>query len=289
MMPKRADGEGQPESPGADRNLGVAVASGLALGVIVLVCFSLGNVAALVVCTLVVLLAAAEAFAALRRGGYQPATLLGLLAVVFLMVASYNRGLEAVPLLVVLVVVFTMIWYLAGVEKVHEPVSSIAATLFVFCWVGVFGSYSALLLNPTLFPDRHGIAFLLGAIIAVVAYDVGALAVGRWVGRRPLAPQISPNKTWEGVIGGGVAAIVVSIVVVHAISPWTVGKAAALGIVVAVVAPFGDLCESMFKRHLKLKDVGRLLPGHGGVLDRVDGLLFVVPATYYLVKALHLG
>ena len=79
------------------------------------------------------------------------------------------------------------------------------------------------------------------------------------------------------------------VVVVHFIHPWTVGKAACLGLVVVVVCPLGDLSESLIKRHLGLKDMGRILPGHGGILDRVDGILFVLPATYYLVRAFHLG
>jgi phosphatidate cytidylyltransferase len=140
-----------------------------------------------------------------------------------------------------------------------------------------------------MFPHREGIAFLLGAIIATVANDVGALVIGGWLGRHLLAPTVSPNKTWEGLIGGAVVSIVVSAAVVGAIHPWTPSHAALLGLVVAVVAPIGDLCESLFKRDLRLKDMGTLLPGHGGVLDRVDALLFVLPATYYLVRALNIG
>lgn len=270
------------------RNVPLAIASGVIIGLATLIVFALGNVASLIWVTILLAVAAAEGFAAFRRAGYRPATLLGLVAVVALMVATYNKGAQAVPLVLVLLLAFSLLWYMAGVERA-EPVRNSAVTLLVFIWVGVFGSYAALLLNPSLFPDRHGIAFLVGAIITSVAYDVGALAVGAWIGRRPLAPGVSPHKTWEGLIGGSVAAIVVAVVVVHAISPWTVGKALALGVVVAVVAPLGDLCESLIKRGLGLKDMGRALPGHGGLLDRFDGLLFVLPATYYLVKAVHLG
>jgi phosphatidate cytidylyltransferase len=254
----------------------------------VLIAFKVGPPAALGLVTAVVTLAAAEAYAAFRQEGYHPVTLLGLVATVSVMVATYNKGEAALPLVIILLFAFSLVWYLAGVER-NDAVRGTATTMFVFCWVGAFGSYAALLLSPNLFPDRHGIAFMWGAIIAAVAYDVGALAIGAWIGRHPLAPSVSPNKTWEGFFGGALTCIVVTVVVVHLIHPWTVGKAAALGLTVSIVSPVGDLCESLVKRQLGRKDMGRLLPGHGGLLDRVDGLLFVLPATFYLVKALHLG
>jgi CDP-diglyceride synthetase len=273
----------------AGRDMRVAVGSGVLLGVVALACFAAGNVATMVIVTLVVLLATAEAFAAFRRSHYHPATLLGLVAVLSLMIETYNKGVAALPLVLVLLVAGCFIWYLARVEPAADPVAGLISTVFIFCWVGAFGSFAALLLNPTLFPDRHGIAFILAAVIVTVADDVASLLVGSAMGRHPLAPSISPNKSWEGLIGGAVAAILVSVVVVHFIHPWTVSKALLYGVVVAVVAPLGDLSQSMIKRHLGIKDMGRLLPGHGGILDRVDGLLFVIPATYFVVKALHLG
>jgi len=270
------------------RNLPVAIVSGLALGVVTLICFKLGTVASMVIVTLVVTLAAVEAYAAFRKAGQHPATLLGLVATVGLLVATYDKGQQALPLIAVLLFAATVVWHLAHVEPGADPLRSLLSTVLVFSWVGVFGSFAALLLDPTLFPNRHGIAFLLGAVITAVAYDVGALAVGSRLARHPLT-SVSPHKSWEGAIGGALAAVVVGAVVVHLIHPWTLGSAIALGAVVAVVSPIGDLAESLVKRHLNLKDMSRILPGHGGILDRVDGLLFVLPATYYLVKAFRLG
>ena len=271
------------------RDMRVAIGSGILLGVVGLICFAAGTVATLAITTVIVLLATAEGYAAFRRAQYHPATLLGLVAVLSLMIETYNKGVAALPLVLVLLVAGSFIWYLARVEPAADPASGMLSTVFIFVWVGAFGSFAALLLNPTLFPDRHGIAFILAAVIVTVADDVGSLLVGSAMGRHQLAPSISPNKSWEGLIGGAIAAVLVSVIVVHFIHPWTVGKALVYGVVVAVVAPLGDLSQSMIKRHLGIKDMGRLLPGHGGILDRVDGLLFVVPATYFVVKALHLG
>ncbi len=267
----------------------MAIGVGVVLFLLVLVLFHLGTIFAMVAVTVAVTLGAAEAYAAFRRGGYHPATLLGLVATISVLLATYNKGQAALPLVLVLLVAFTFVWYMAGVEREPDVVRGVGATLLVFCWISVFGSFAALLLDPTLFPHRHGIAFLLGAIVAAAAYDIGALAVGARLGSHPLAASISPNKTWEGFFGGAVASVAVSLVVLHFVHPWSVKAAAALGVTVAIVSPIGDLIESYVKRHLGLKDMGRILPGHGGILDRIDGLLLVLPATYYLVKAFHLG
>jgi phosphatidate cytidylyltransferase len=258
------------------------------VAVIALLAFKLGTVTSLVLCLIVVTFAAGECFGVLRRAGYHPATLLGLVGTISLMVGAYDKGIAAVPLVLVLITAFTLIWYLFGIEH-GSPEAGTAATLLTVGWVSLLGAYAGLLLSPSMFPHRHGIAFLLGAIIATVANDVGALVIGGGMGRHPLAPTISPNKTWEGLFGGAAFSILASVVVVGQIHPWTPSNAAVLGVVVAVVAPIGDLSESLLKRDLRLKDMGTLLPGHGGVLDRVDALLFVLPATYYLVRALNIG
>ena len=271
------------------RDMRVAIGTGVLFGAVALACFAIGTVATLVLATVLVVLATAEGYAAFRRAHHSPATLLGLIAVLSLMIETYNKGVAALPLILVLLVAGSFVWYLARVEPAADPVSGLLSTTFVFVWIGAFGSFAALLLNPNLFPDRHGIAFVLAAAIVTVTDDVVSLLVGSAMGRHQLAPSISPNKSWEGLIGGGLAAILMAVVVVHFIHPWTVGKALVFGIVVAIVAPLGDLSQSMIKRHLGLKDMGRVLPGHGGVLDRFDGFLFVLPATYFVVKAFHLG
>ena len=286
--PPVPEGRVRRERESGGGSTGVRVGTGVAVAIVALLAFKLGTVTSLVLCVVVVTCAAGEAFAVLRGAGWRPATLLGLVGTISLTVGAYDKGVDAIPLILVLITAFTLLWYLFGVER-GSAVAGTASTLLVVGWVSLLGSFAGLLLDPTVFPDRHGIAFLLGAIIATVANDVGALVVGRWIGSRQLAPNVSPNKTWEGLAGGALASILVSTVAVGAIHPWTPANAALLGVVVAVVAPLGDLCESLLKRDLRLKDMGTVLPGHGGVLDRVDALIFVLPATYYLVRALNIG
>ncbi len=271
------------------RNMPVAIVSGVVLAIVALVAFKLGTVATMVLVCLVLVLAAGEAFSAFRRAHYHPAVLLGLLATLVLAIETYNKGVAAFPLTMVVLVAASFLWFIFGVEAEADPVAGMSSTVFVFVWIAGFGSFAALLLCPDLFPNRTGIAFLLGAIIVTVFCDVGSLLAGSQFGRRPMAPEISPNKSWEGFIGGAVLAVLSAVVIVQFIHPWTFKSAACLGVVVAVVAPLGDLCESLLKRNLGMKDMSNMLPGHGGLLDRLDGLLFVLPATYFLVRAFNLG
>ncbi len=253
-----------------------------------LLCFFAGPPAVLAMVAVSATLATAELFNSLRLGGYQPATLVALVAVPAVIVAAYFRGPSAIVTGLVIYVASAMVWYLAGITR-RSPVANLSVTVFGFVWIGVFGAFVGLLLDPSIFPHRHGIAFLIGAMIAVVGYDVGGYAVGSLFGRHRLAPGVSPNKTWEGLIGGCVVAIAASVGITSQIHPWRVDTALVLGLIVAAVAPFGDLLESMIKRDLGVKDMGSLLPGHGGMLDRIDALLLVLPATYYFVRLAHIG
>ena len=276
--------EGMPpeDEGGGELRQRVLTAAVLAAGALIV--FALGPGPAVVLVTAVVAVCAGELFDSLRRGGYQPATLLGLVASVSMVAAAYWKGEAALPLVLGLTVVFTLLWYLVGVTRV-APTMNLSVTVFGVAYVGLLGSFAALILT---FPN--GIGVLIGVVLAVAAADAGALFVGRRFGQRLLAPDISPNKTVEGVVGGGLVAVVVSWLVLGVIGlhPWEAGTAVALGLVVAVAAPLGDLCQSMLKRDLELKDMGTVLPGHGGLIDRFDALLFVLPSAYYLCRLLEI-
>ena len=162
---------------------------------------------------------------------------------------------------------------------------NVGVTLLGVLWVGLFGSFAALMLAlpPTAGLEDPGTGILLAAIFGTVGYDVGGLFIGKNAGRQPLS-NASPNKTVEGLIGGCVVAVVVVAVgSVPGFGPIdTFSEGLLVGLAVAVSAPLGDLCQSLVKRDLGVKDMGALLPGHGGLLDRFDSLLFVLPTVYLL-------
>jgi len=129
-----------------------------------------------------------------------------------------------------------------------------------------------------------GRSWLLFAVLVTFATDTGAFLVGRTLGRHPMAPLISPNKTWEGSLGGFAsavaAALLLGLVFDLQIAPW---QQALIGGVVGIVSQWGDLIESKLKRIADVKDAGSIIPGHGGLLDRLDSMLLALPAVYYLL------
>ncbi len=273
---------------GSGRDLPMAVVVGVGLAALILAAMSVGPVAALIVVTIALGLAAVEFYNAVRVAGHQPAVLLGLTAVVTMPLAVYWRGEAAMTLVIVLSVVFGALWYLMGVST-DGVMRGLGSTMLGIVHIGLLGSFAALMLSI----DTHGTGLLTAAILLTVAYDVGGLAVGRTIGRTPLSTA-SPNKTVEGLLGGMGAAVgaAVLMAVLEQPAPFALsdsgggfGDMLLLGIAVAVAAPIGDLAESLMKRDLGVKDMGSILPGHGGLLDRFDGLLFVLPTTWYVANA----
>jgi len=229
----------------------------------------------------VIVLAGVEFFSAVRRGGHRPATLLGLAAVAAYPLAVYWRGEPAMPLVLFLTIVFTLMWYLLGVGGNARPLPNTGITVLGVAWVGLFGSFAALLLTIPV----EGVSIFLVTVVAGVLYDVGGFVIGRQFGRSPLS-SVSPNKTIEGLLGGMVVAVVATLIVARFFGPFSLGESLVFGIALAIAAPLGDLAESLLKRDLGVKDMGTLLPGHGGLLDRFDSMLFVLPTAYYMVRVL---
>jgi phosphatidate cytidylyltransferase len=264
-------------------DLAARMITGAILAAVALLAFVIGRAGTAVLVTVIVAAAAFELFEGFRRAGFQPATLLGLLGSLSLVGIAYNHGERAFPLVTAVVVGFTLFWYLAKV--VHaRPMVNAAVTIFGYAYVGILGGFAGLLL---VFPD--GVGMIIGLVLCAVSYDVAGYFVGSRMGHRPLLPDVSPNKTVEGLLGGMAASVLMGAIVgvILSLHPWnSFGHGLLLGVVVAVFAPLGDLVESMLKRDLGLKDFGTLLPGHGGVLDRFDAMLFCLPAVYYLVVAL---
>ena len=275
-----------PPTPAAGRNVPLAAAVGIGMAVAALVLFKLGPVPTLLLITVVLGLAAFEFFGALQRSGFRPATLLGLVACIGLPLAAYWKGESAIPAIVFLVMLFGVVWFLSGNGTRGRPTANLGVTLLGVVWIGVLGSFAALIVHI----PSQGVSILLLAVVATVASDVGGFFFGRAMGRSPLT-AISPNKTVEGLIGGMASTVFVVVVfaVVLGVGRIGIGKALLLAIALAVVAPLGDLAESLFKRDLGLKDFGSLIPEHGGILDRFDGLLFVLPTAYFVVRVLSLG
>jgi phosphatidate cytidylyltransferase len=181
-------------------------------------------------------------------------------------------------------------WALAGltstllfafVIKGGVSTVSVSVTLLGVAWIGL-GLAHALLLRDI---DEHGVLAVYTVLLAVWAGDAAAYFIGLLFGRHKLAPTVSPGKTWEGLIAGTVATIGVTFIAVYEQSFLSIAESLALGAVIAIVAPLGDLFESALKRDADVKDSGRLLAGHGGVLDRIDALLFAWVAAYYFVVA----
>jgi phosphatidate cytidylyltransferase len=197
------------------------------------------------------------------------------------MVIAAHYG-SAFQIVLVFAAIFPLAFIFAAARRDHEAITtSIAFTILGVAWMGLGFSHAVLLRDlPT-----HGGALLIDVLVATFLSDTAAYAAGRLFGTRKITPRISPNKTLEGLIGGFVGATL-GFWFAGLYQDWLSGlDALAMGACIGAIAPIGDLFASLIKRDLEVKDTGRLFGPHGGLIDRLDAVLFTVVAGYYLSVA----
>ncbi|HEX2420976.1 MAG TPA: phosphatidate cytidylyltransferase [Acidimicrobiia bacterium] len=218
-------------------------------------------------------IALGEFFTTLRRTGFVPVALFGLLGMLGTAVAAHLGG-PAPMLVVVLLSALSVVLFYSLVPR-RRPLDNLALTVFGTAWVSLLGFAIIIGRSPQAIP------LILLLVILVAIFDIGSYFTGRAMGRHPMAPTLSPKKTWEGFVGGTVLAVA-SGAFLSTVDyfPVSLNQSLVLIAIVVLLSPIGDAAESLIKRSLGVKDMGAVMPGHGGLLDRLDGLLFVVPAAY---------
>ena len=220
----------------------------------------------------------------------RPIALAGMVGTVATVVAIHRGG----PVWGMAAVAATLVlafWLSAVADVRQRSTVQVATTMLGVVWIG-FGFGFLVAVRDIPGPSGWGRTLAIGVLLGVWASDIVAYAVGRLIGRRQMARRISPNKTWEGLVAGfvfGAAAVFFTVYHQPAGDQLSPLHALELALAVAIAAPVGDLFESYVKRDMDVKDTGRLLGGHGGVLDRVDALIFAGVAAYYVSLALGRG
>jgi phosphatidate cytidylyltransferase len=274
------------------RNMPVATVVGVAIAAVFVAALLWRPLGVIAMITVILALAAVEFYDRVTEKGYRPAVVPGIAACVAAPLATYWIGERALPIVITFGFMAASAGFIGGRSIEAGPMPNASITTLGIIWIGLLGSFAALILRFSTVPGSPtwGTDTLFLLALGVVANDIGALFVGSAAGRTPLRAWISPHKTVEGFIGGALLTIVALVVV--GIGEWSDtwtsrGHLLLLAIVISIMAPMGDLVESMFKRNLDVKDFGSIIKGHGGVLDRFDGFLFTLPAVYYLTIILE--
>lgn len=261
----------------AGRNLPAAIGVGLGLGALIVVPLVVYPLAFLLVLAGAVAVGMWEMARAVRRSGAHPPLVPLIAGGVLTVGLAWFAGPDALSLGLLVTVLGTMIWRLgdgpAGFQR------DLTAATLIAVYVPFLAGFAALLAAA---PD-DGRLRILATLIAVVLSDTGGYAAGVSFGRHPMAPSISPKKSWEGFAGSVTAAALGSALLLwlmFEVAPWW---GVVFGVAVSCAAVLGDLAESMIKRDLGVKDMSNLLPGHGGLMDRLDSILFAVPTAYLLL------
>lgn len=288
--PDRGDTGTQPRPIGADRNLSSAVIVGLVLVVLFVGTSFVGPAAVMALVIVVLGIAALEFFSQTSNRGLGAPMVVGIVACVAAPLAAYYMSHLAIAMVVVFAFIAGAVSMVGSNDDQSGAITSLGTLLLGVVYIGLLGSYAGMILRMSTLSSalpNIGTDTLFIAVFAVAANDIGAYFVGSAIGRTPLKESISPNKTVEGLIGGTIATFCVVVILGLQSDTWnSLMEWIMLAAVVSIAAPIGDLLESVLKRSLGVKDFGTVLKGHGGVLDRFDGVLLSLPTVYFLAVTL---
>lgn len=262
----------------AGRNLPAAIAVGLSLGALILVTLFTNRAAFAGVIVAAVAVGVLELARAIERTGAHAARTPLVVGGGVTIVAAYQRGTPALLFGLVVTCLACLAWRLP--EGVPGYLRDWTASVFVAAYVPFLAGFAAMLVAE---PD--GAARIVAFIATVVCSDVGGYVAGVLKGKHAMAPTVSPKKTWEGFAGSTVACVVCGVALVSTIMEIAWWQGAVFGLALVVAATIGDLGESLVKRDIGIKDMGHLLPGHGGLMDRLDSLLIAAPVSWLLLTA----
>ena len=274
----------------ARSNLTVRVLSAAVFGPLLTVLFFWGGPALFFCLCVVVAGGAWEFYRMCRVKGLQPWTKFGIAASLAWCLGVFWKGREAMPVLLTGVVLLGLVMALSGESGCR--LRNLSTTFFGVIYVGCLGSFGLLVRNFSLpeWSEQGAAIFTVLVLFGIWGSDILAYFLGRWLGRWHPFPNVSPGKTDAGFVGALLGALGVILCGVYAFELLSWAEGVGLGILIGLGAPVGDLVESMMKRDTGVKDASTVIPGHGGILDRFDSLLFVFPLVYlYLLFLKAMG
>jgi len=263
----------------AGRNVPTAIGVGVSLGALLLASLLFRKQGFIGVVIVASCIAVWELRGGLARGRINVPLVPSLVGAITMITASFVGGGQALTVCFGLTCISVLLWCVS--DGPAGSIRDISGGIFVAAYVPLLASFSSLLLA-----EHDGAKRVIVFIGVTICSDIGGFAVGVMTGRHPMAPSVSPKKSWEGAVGSVIACVIAGVATVMVMLGGSWWAGAILGLALAVSATIGDLTESTIKRDLGIKDMGSILPGHGGVMDRMDSLLLSAPVAWAILTLL---
>lgn len=268
------------------KNFIIRTLTGAIYVIVVLVGILSGKFISSALFLLVLIFTLNEFYRLCKNGEIKPQVIPGITisVLIYTILFLVNHHFIGNKILLAIIPMLILIPIIEIVRNKSNPVQNIAFTILGIVYVAIpFSVFNSILIPYFNRPELYTPELLIGLMIIIWSSDSGAYIFGRLLGKHKLIERISPNKTWEGAIGGTILSILISILYFHFFKSFNIAQVVLISFFTIVAGTYGDLAESMIKRNFNVKDSGKVLPGHGGLLDRFDSMLFAAPVYFVFI------